>query len=125
MTIHAVKVTRWPAADPAGAGWDVFDGPDLRLHIEDGGQVLYQSPNIYEDAVGSQTILFTPQLPVLFPDRPLTFALFDYDDNLSADDYMGGIVGKPYQAGNGFPLSFVLDCQGCKIAVELSVSYLF
>lgn len=125
MTIHGVKILRWPAADMTGAGWDLLDGPDIKLVIHDAGQALYSSTDFYEDAVSGQSILFAPNLSIFFPDRPLTFEVYDYDDGLSADDFMGGIVGKAYQEGNKFPDIFTLDCAGCKVAVELTVSYYF
>ena len=125
MTIHAVKINRWPAADPAGAGWDILDGPDLKLVIRDAGQILYSSPTFYEDAINGQTILFSPEVSIFLPDRPLTFDVYDYDDGLSSDDFIGGIVAKVYQEGQNFPNTFTLDCAGCKVSVDVTVSYFF
>lgn len=125
MIIHAVKVLSWPQADQAGAGWDVFDGPDIKLVILDGVQNLYQSPNFYEDAIPGQNIIFYPELSLFFPGRPLTMRIYDYDNGLTTDDFMGGIEGKMYREGQRFPEKFTMQCAGCTVSVEVEVSYYF
>lgn len=125
MIINTVTVKRFPAVNPSGAGWDVFDGPDIYLAIKDGTQVLYTSENFYEDALTGFGQLFIPQLNIYYPNRPLTFEVWDYDDGLTDPDFLGGIGGKIYRAGEKFPDSFVMDCAGCPVSVEVNVSYYF
>ena len=125
MIIHSIKVKSWPLVDAAGAGWDIFDEPDITLVIKDGAQVLYQTNLFYEDAKTGQNILFIPELNIFFPDRPLSFEVWDYDDGLTIPDYMGGIEGKIYREGQKFPISFTMQCGGCLVSFEIGVSYYF
>lgn len=125
MIINTVTVKTFPAVNPSGAGWDVFDGPDLYLVIKDGPQVLYTSESFYENAAPGFGQFFIPQLSIFYPSRPLTFEVWDNDNDLTNDDFIGGIEGPIYRAGEKFPSTFTVQCSGCTVSFEVSVSYYF
>ncbi len=125
MIIRTVQILNFPQADATGSGWDVLDGPDVYLQIKDAGQVIYTSNTFYEDAISGKNQFFSPQLSIFFPTRPLTFQVWDYDDGLTNADFMGGIEGPIYRAGEKFPTAFTVQCIGCTVSFEVTVSYYF
>lgn len=124
MKIITVKLTKWPAADQQGAGWDLLDGPDIYLIIKDGATILYKS-NSFQNAVQGQSLVFVANTVIDTPDRAISFEIWDNDSGITTDDFMGGIQTIPYQQGFKFPQSIILQCAGCIVQMELSVQYYF
>jgi hypothetical protein len=54
------------------------------------------------------------------PQQTYSIEVYDYDDGLSADDYMGGINFTPYSSGQQFPSTITLDCGTCKVAFKMN-----
>jgi hypothetical protein len=54
-----------------------------------------------------------------------TLNLYDYDDQLTPDDFMGGVVFTPYDDENGFPDKLVLGPGGGKVFFILHITYVF
>lgn len=123
ITITRVTATKWPATDTNGAGWDFFDGPDITFTMDEGTQQIYASSIFYEDAVQGQRYTFTPNIKLNNPTLTHQINLFDYDDGLTANDWMGGITFTPYRNGENFPKDRVLDIGG--LAFELEMTYTF
>lgn len=122
VIIH-VKIIRFPASDASGSTWDVFGGPDIYLVIKDGAKVLYTSP-VVMDADKNQQPVFYPILSIN-PARGLSFELWDDDGGLTAPDFIGSIQGTIYRAGERFPDTVTIDCQGCPVAFESGLTYGF
>lgn len=125
MGINRVVVTKFPATEPSGAGWDVFDGPDVKILIRHGGVVVYESSAFYEDATPAGRYTFLPNIVVNNPGQVQTsFEVLDYDDTL-APDFMGAVSGYMYQDGRGFPETLAVQCAACTVAFEVGVVYSF
>ena len=123
IKIESVRINYFPTTD-GGVSWDLLDGPDVYLIIKDGAQVLYTGP-FFEDAVLGQNLTFYPSYTDFFPERPLTFEVWDWDDNITAPDFMGAIEGKMYRAGQGFPAQFTMQCGACVVSFDVQVSYTY
>jgi hypothetical protein len=120
IIVTKVTVTKFPATDLNGAGWDVSSGPDIVPTIN--GE--YIGDTAFTDATQNQYD-FTPitQLELL----PLTqyqIHLVDYDSP-DPDDDMGGYTFKPYKDTNGFPATLELSSTSSQVAFTLSVTYVF
>ena len=124
MVIAKVRVTNWPQTNN-GAGWDFFDGPDLKIVIKDGtGTDIFESQTYFEDATSGQVLEFIPAAIVNIPQAPITIQLWDYDDGLG-DDFLGGIIGSAYKSGQNFPQTITFTCPTCTVSFELDVLYYF
>ena len=126
MRIHSIVVTKFPAFDQ-GANWDVFDGPDIYYTVFDGNVLIHESETFFEDADPTQDYTFSPLL-IELSDVTGNHAihLWDYDDGITDDDWMGGIEFVPYSSNtNGFPTTLDLDVAGGSVAFRLTVSYVW
>lgn len=125
VLIQKIRIKSFPPTDINGAGWDVFDGPDIRLIILDAnGNQLYKSASYFENATAGQSITFSPAVVVTTPSNPITIQAWD-DDSGFGDDYMGGILAAMYQPGLKFPETINLSCAGCTISVDVDLVYFF
>lgn len=117
MRISSVTLNGFPQTDN-GVSWDVFnDGPDVYIQIKSGSTVIFQSGWV-QDLQSAHT--FDGIVEFSNPQATYTISVFDYDDGLSADDYMGGINFTPYKPGQNFPLSINLQCAGCVVYFTLN-----
>lgn len=125
IRISKIEVTRFPATDNNGAGWDLTSGPDIYVEFLKGSIELWSSPTYYQNATTNNKYDFNPS-PSIDINAPLdqyTIRLYDYDD-FDADDFMGGIIFTPYNNSNGFPTVINLDAGGA-VAFRITVNYLF
>lgn len=121
MRVAYIGITSFPPTDPNGAGWDVFDWPDVYLQISKGGVILWES-GFYEDLAGPA--LWEANFEFSDPTATYLISVYDYDDGITADDPMGGITFTPYRPGQKFPTSYPVQCSGCTVAFELTgISY--
>lgn len=121
MRVTYIALNSFPPTDGNGAGWDLFDGPDVYISISRAGVVLYNSP-IYEDLTSAG--FWEANFEFSDPTATYTISVYDYDDNITADDPMGGINFTPYRPGQKFPTSYPVSCAGCTVAFEFTgVSY--
>lgn len=121
MRVGTIALTSFPPTDQQGAGWDLFDGPDVFLSISKSGVVLYET-NWIEDLTGAWSWIvnfeFTDPLDTY------TISVFDYDDGFTADDFMGGIDFTPYLTGKKFPTAYNVGCPTCTVSFQFSsISY--
>ncbi len=126
MFIHSVRVTRFPALD-GGTNWDLLDGPDIFFQLFAGSTLIYEQPNFIEDADPSVDLILTVTTPIEITNTTGEHGiqLLDYDDGITDDDFMGGILFTPYFSNtNGFPTTLNLDAGGA-VAFTLEVSYLW
>ncbi|MCO5240106.1 MAG: calcium-binding EGF-like domain-containing protein [Chitinophagaceae bacterium] len=125
IKITKIEVTRFPATDNNGAGWDPTSGPDIYLKLSKGDVQIWKSANTYnyQNADPSKIYSFdiTPAVDLTDPQDQYTITLYDYDD-FDADDFMGGIIFTPYTKSNRFPSVLALDAGGT-VAFKLYVSY--
>ena len=122
ITITAVTVTKWPATESNGGGWDLLDGPDLTFTIRKGGTNVYVSGIFYEDAVQGQEYKFQTNIVLNAPDESYQMLLYDYDD-FDADDLMSSLSFIPFIKGENFPATGTAE--GTNLAFELEMSYEF
>lgn len=123
ITITRITITKWPPTDANGAGWDIFDGPDLIVIVEAAGQQIYVSNTFHEDAVQGQQYSFNTLIRLDKPTVDHEISLFDYDDGITTNDYMGGIGFYPYRIGEGFPAERALDVGGVSFKLQLTYSF--
>lgn len=124
IRITKIEVTRFPATDN-GAGWDLTSGPDIFPTILLGNNVVWDSPDYFQDANPGTTYTFTPSpaIELTSPTSQYTIRLYDYDD-IDADDFMGGILFYPYYSTNKFPSVLTIDAGGA-VAFKLYLSYVW
>jgi hypothetical protein len=107
-----------PPTDPAGGGWDLFDGPENYITISKGGTVLYGS-GYYENVI-SGGALWEANFEFSEPAATYKITVWDYDFGITADDEMGHINFTPYLQGQKFPSTINLGCAGCAVAFSLT-----
>lgn len=124
MVLNEVIVTRFPATESNGAGWDLTSGPDIYPYISFNGVTVWGSNIYFQDADQLSNYVFdvNPTIDLTAITSQYSIDLYDYDD--IGSDWMGGINFTPYTAGNGLPTTIYLDAGGA-VAFELSVSYVY
>lgn len=125
IQITKITVTKFPATEANGGGWDLTSGPDIFVYLTYNGNVLYNPSTFTQNASSSIQYEYIPDSPLLLenPQFQYSISLYDYDD-FDADDFMGGINFIPFSIGNGFPSTVQLDGGG-KVAFLLEYSYRF
>lgn len=125
ISITNIKVTRFPATDAGGAGWDLTSGADIYVALFYNNAGIYTHPTFFQNADPSIDYDFVPNvnLTILNPTNRYIIALYDFDD-FDADDLMGAVEFIPYSNTNGFPSKLVVD-GGASVAFELTVEYKF
>ena len=117
MKVGNIKITSFPPTTTNGAGWDILDGPDVYIEISLNNTSLYKS-DFVEDLTGNYT--WSPNFEFSNPTATYSISVYDYDDGLSADDFMGGINFTPYKPGEKFPTSFTIDCSNCVVSFQFT-----
>lgn len=122
--ITKVDVTKFPATETSGAGWDLSSGPDIYPVISEGSTKLWEAETYYTDANSTLVYTFTPKTAITITKLSEThsISLYDYDD-IGGDDYMGGITFTPYSDTNGFPATRVLSCSNCNTSYKIYLEY--
>lgn len=121
IVIRRVNVLDFPAYD-GGQAWD-FNGSaaDITLVIRGGGDELYNANTYYADAAPGGNYPFNSiDLTVavnLYND--LDFVLYNYDEILGGESFMGGVNGSLYNSVGGFPSSKTLSFGGYSFEVYL------
>lgn len=125
IKVNNIKVTRFPATDGSGAGWDIGNGPDIYVGFGRDSIILYTHPSNFENASPILQYDFVPvtDLIIDFPNQRHSLYLFDYD-GVTSSVLMGGIVFDPYTSTNDFPKVLEVDAGGT-IGFELSLEYSF
>lgn len=117
MRAGSISLVSFPLTDTNGAGWDVFDGPDVFIQITQGSTVVYTS-GFVEDLTTGHT--YTDMVEFISPQATYTVSVWDYDDGLTAPDLLGGVNFTPYQSGLDFPTFLPIQCGGCTVALSLN-----
>ncbi|MCB9295542.1 MAG: hypothetical protein H6559_20815 [Lewinellaceae bacterium] len=117
MKVGNIKITTFPPTTTSGAGWDIFDGPDVYIVISRNNTSEYES-GFVEDLTGNYT--WSSNFEFSDPTATYSISVYDYDDGLSTDDFMGGINFTPYRPGEKFPTSFTLDCGNCVVSFQFT-----
>lgn len=115
IRVGRIKITSFPPTDAGGAGWDLFDGADVYILIAKENTILYTSDFI-EDL--TQDHEWTTNFEFNDPEDTYSINVYDYDDGLTDDDFMGGINFTPYREGQRFPTTFLLNCGSCVVSFE-------
>lgn len=127
IKITKIEVTKFPATNDNGGGWDLTNGPDIYLQLLKGDAQVWKSSDTYDYQNASpstiHTIEISPSVDLTEPNDEYTIILYDYDD-FDADDFMGGIIFTPYTNSNGFPSVVTLDANG-GVAFKLYLSYVW
>ena len=117
MRVTKINLTDFPLTDAGGAGWDLFDGADVFLAIYKNGALLHETA-VAEDLTTQQE--WTVNFEFSDPTATYNISVLDYDDGLTADDFMGGINFTPYKPGQKFPTSYILKCSGCAVEFDFT-----
>lgn len=124
IRISKIDVTRFPATETGGGGWDLTSGPDIYVVLFKGDVNVWTSPIYYENASQtSYSFEINPPYDISSPNDQYTIRLYDWDSS-DADDYMGGIIFYPYNSNNGFPSVLDIDASG-NVAFDFFVSYVW
>jgi hypothetical protein len=129
IQVMAIESIMLPPFDTDGSNWDPLGGkPDVYFRIleQASGNIVYTSgtlananptTGILDDLSGSGVLINSPMIKYIIE-------AWD-DDDLDADDLMGGIIFTPYIKGQKFPLQVPLNCSGCNTSWNLNFTYLF
>ena len=125
IKVTKITVTDFPPLDN-GASWDAFDGPDMYVEFTYNGQVVHTT-GYYEDADSQIDYEYTPttNLHLFVPEDQYNIDIYDYDDGITAPDWMGGYTFTPYSDNNGFPTKITLEEAGANTSFELEIEYQF
>jgi len=133
VSILSVKLTKFPAQTPDGMNWDEnvnpeFVNPDIFLAIvRDSDSTVLWTSTAFNDVAPGTTRSYSIASPGLEvdPDEDYVVVAIDFDGAGTApeNDYIGGIIGKFYQPGAGFPGAQKLECSGCEVSFEVEVVY--
>lgn len=125
MFITKIVITKFPATEGDGGGWDLSDGPDIFPYLYQGNTLIWESPNMAENADPSKEYEVTLATPIaISATAQYNIGLSDYD-GIDAADFMGGVTFVPYSDTNGFPEERVLDPDGGSVAFKISLRYEF
>lgn len=116
IRVSSITLSSFPATDN-GAGWDLTSGPDVYIEITQGTTLVYQSGYV-QNLATVQT--YNDIVEFSNPQATYSIKVYDYDDGLTADDYMGGINFTPYKPGQNFPTTIFLSCSGCVVSFSLN-----
>ncbi len=125
IRVTNIKVTRFPATDSNGGGWDLLSGADIFVTIHYNNNEVYEHPTFIQNADPGVDHNFSPSinLNLTNPTSAYVISLYDFDD-FDPDDFIGGIEFTPYSNNNGFPTILTLDANGT-VAFELTMTYSF
>jgi hypothetical protein len=126
VSITSMNVTKYPATQPSGAGWDVSDGADVFVTFSAGisaNTTEFKSGFTYTNVTG-QDLPFSTGFPVnlLNINNNYTLGIWDYDA-ASADDFMAGVYFSPSNNVAGFPSTITLSTT--KLTAVLTVQWNF
>lgn len=123
ITMKGISVTKMPATDASGAGWDLTSGADIYVIVRQGADVLLDTSSDWRQNAGVGTS-WNYTFSTLDTTTPLSIELWDFDD-FDTDDYMGGINGFIYSDTNGFPTFEPFECAGCDVGFLIGpITYL-
>ena len=112
-----ITLTKMPATDTGGAGWDLTSGADLYIIVKLNGVQILNTSNDVRTNSGVNTSWNSLLNIEAFDD--VSIDVYDYDD-FDADDYIGGIHGTIYFSTNGFPTTVQLQCASCPVWVTFN-----
>lgn len=116
MRISSITLVDFPPTDN-GAGWDLTSGADVYIEISLGGVVIYTSGYVQNLTTAN---VYTDIIEFTSPQATYNIAVWDYDDGITAPDFMGGINFTPYQPGQNFPTTRNVQCSGCDVSFTLN-----
>lgn len=125
VLITKILITKLPAVPPGGGGWDVSDGPDIYVEVynETDDQVVIYSSTANNINTSDTPFTYDPTTDIeLNPDKQYSISI--YDEDVDADDFMGGIIFNAYSSTNNFPLTRNLDAGG-PVTFTLDLDYEF
>lgn len=124
VIIESITVKGFPATAPGGGGWDLLDGADLMIFIEDqNGNEVWNPNTFYEDADPNGSYSWEPGLRITDVRGRHSLFVLDYDDGLSANDLIGGANFTPYNPGSNFPTQIGGEVEG--VSLDIRVRYEF
>lgn len=123
--IKSVSVTQMPFADANGAGWDLFDGPDVCYKITNAaGDVLVDGTSARFDNTASSNLPRNWTLSPAHTISPLNtvrnIQILDYD-LLDPSDLIGSVPFNPNSYLGSYPASVTLT--GKDITVTLGLQW--
>ena len=126
VRVTNVKLNSFPF-DNDGISWDVLDRADVYFQINEGtqsdGPLVFKSIS-FQNSSPEQMLRWQLITESVNLDPSKRYSIFFYDkDDLSADDYIGGLGFDAYGNNNGFPE--VLKLENAAINIELEFQYIY
>lgn len=124
MKATQLEISQFPATDANGVAWDLNDAPDIYLEVINNKTGAAFETGYAENLNGG--FVFDINWNILEPSGEYTIKVWDYDFELTANDYIGGVYFTPYNMGQKFPTVLAVNCDGCGLAFNLKgISYQF
>jgi hypothetical protein len=124
IVVTKIVMHAFPVLNDANGNWDPFGGkPDPMIQLAINDSVFFTSGTA-QDATEGFAIEYTNGFPVVLNRPTSRYQIWVWDDDLDADDYMGGYNFTAYNSTNGFPSRLRLDSDP-DLDIELYVTYQF
>jgi len=120
--LKKVTITAMPFTDGSGAGWDIYNGPDVFIEITNANNVVYQTGTTVSNVTSSMLPLtWNWSTPWQFPSLTTYYYvdLTDYD-TLYPNDYIGWC--GPFKMSDymtTFPTTMTKTANGITITIEV------
>lgn len=125
IEISSIEITRFPAKNAMGNDWDSTGLPDLHLALYLSTEKLFATASTINEASNDTVYVINCIPPVRLEnyEENHTFYLYD-DDGNKTDQFIGGVVFKPYSEGNQKASFKVVDTNG-EVAFKLNWQFYY
>ena len=119
VTITRVSVEALPFTNDSGAGWDLFDGPDVYYRLYDANEDLIVSKKYYED-IGRSDLPLTWDERLVISDLNDEYKIRLWDSDYDAHDFIGGIVFSLEDLQGDYPNSITMEPGEIRVRLYLA-----
>jgi len=126
ITVSEITITKYPAANSTGSGWDIGSGPDIYPTIELNGVEIYDSPDYYGDVNNPNEEYKFPVATPLKLDPNVNYTLRLHDLDPTSSEFMISTQFKFTEAqdkDDGNPLIDKVEFNGTSLSYRFTVAF--